>query len=57
MQNLFEAYKELSERVKLSLTKFKKILSELMEKEVKKWEIKKEFKREQYREENHFWKK
>ena len=57
MHNLFEAYKELSGRVNLSLVKFKKILSELIAEEVKKWKIKKEFEREQYRDENHFWDK
>ena len=57
MHNLFEAYKELSGCVNLSLKKFKKILSKLIEEEVKKWKVKEEFEREQYREQNHFWDK
>ncbi len=57
LQNLFEAYKELSGHVNMKLKEFKKIIKELIEQEVKNWEIKEEFARAQYREENHFWDK
>ncbi len=57
MLNLFNAYKELSGRVNMSLESFEGMLLELIKEEVRKWETKEEFEKEQYRAENHFWDK